>query len=77
MLNDTRYSHYQYDFRAMVEELCMDGVISLGKCCRSTAYRTVKAVNAYLEREKADWQAKLVTEKASEFPYSLEVVPVA
>lgn len=71
------YSHYAYDFVGMIEELCMDGVISLGKCCRSTAYRTVKEVNAYLEREKADWRAKLVIEKGEQYPYTLKVADAA
>ena len=71
------YSHYAYDFVGMIEELCMDGVISLGKCCRSTAYRTVNAVNAYLEKEKADWRAKLVIEKGEQYPYTLKVADAA
>ena len=39
-----------------VEELYFSGVISLGKCSRSTVYRWTKAINECLERNNYDWR---------------------
>ena len=46
------------DIIMAVEEIGLDGGISLGRCSRSTVYRWVKAINEYLEWNKYDWRVK-------------------
>lgn len=46
------------DIIMAVEEIGMDGGISLGRCSRSTVYRLTKAINEYLEYNKYDWRVK-------------------
>ena len=46
------------DIVMAVEEIGMDGGISLGRCSRSTVYRWTKAINEYLESNKYDWRVK-------------------
>ena len=46
------------DIVMAVEEIGMDGGISLGRCSRSTVYRWAKAINEYLEVNKYDWRVK-------------------
>jgi hypothetical protein len=46
------------DIVMTVEEIGMDGGISLGRCSRSTVYRWTKAINEYLEAGKYDWRVK-------------------
>ena len=46
------------DIVMAVEEIDMDGGISLGRCSRSTVYRWTKAINEYLEYNKYDWRVK-------------------
>lgn len=41
-----------------VEEIGMDGIVSMGNVSRSTIYRWVKAINEYCEHEKYDWRVK-------------------
>lgn len=41
-----------------VEEIGMDGSVSLGKCSKSTLYRWRKAINEYLERNHFDWRVR-------------------
>lgn len=61
------------DVPMVVEELGMDGTISLGRCSRSTAHRDTKRVNEYLEKNNYDWRVKLVIDDST-FPYDLVVV---
>lgn len=52
---------YRYDEkRASIEELAMDGEVSLGRCSRSTLYRWAKEINERLEAQKYDWRVKAV-----------------
>lgn len=46
------------DIVMTVEELSMDGSVSLGKCSVRTLYRWCKTINEYLERNHFDWRAK-------------------
>lgn len=46
------------DIVMAVEEIGMDGGVSLGRCSRSTVYRWTKAINEYLEAGKYDWRVK-------------------
>lgn len=41
-----------------IEELCLSGAISLGKCSKSTVYRWTKAINEQLEFGKYNWRVK-------------------
>lgn len=41
-----------------VEEIGMDGSITLGRCSKSTLYRWRKAINEYLEKNHYDWRVK-------------------
>lgn len=46
------------DIVMTVEELALDGSVSLGKCSVSTLYRWCRAINEYLERNHFDWRVK-------------------
>ena len=46
------------DIVMAVEEIGMDGGISLSRCSRSTVYRWTKAINEYLEYNQYDWRVK-------------------
>lgn len=46
------------DIVMCVEEIGMDGAISMGNASHSTIYRWTKAINEYCEREKYDWRVK-------------------
>ena len=47
-------------YHSAVEEIGMDGSVSLGECSASTYYRWARECNEILEREKADWRVKAV-----------------
>lgn len=46
------------DVSMIVCELAFDGIVSLGKCSRSTVYRWTKSVNGYLEFNRYDWRVR-------------------
>ncbi len=39
-----------------IEELALDGAVSLGRCSRSTLYRYRKEINRRLEAQHANWR---------------------
>lgn len=41
-----------------LEELAMDGSVSLSRCSVITLYKWYKAINVYLERDHFDWRVK-------------------
>lgn len=46
------------DIVLTVEEIGMDGSITLGRCSKSTLYRWRKTINEYLEKNHYDWRVK-------------------
>lgn len=42
----------------IVDEIALDGAISIGSASRSTMYRWTKAINEYCERESYQWRVK-------------------
>lgn len=62
------------DVALTVEELGLSCEVSLGPCSRSTAYRDLRRVNEYLEKNRYDWRVKLITNKETVHPYSLKVI---
>lgn len=61
------------DIVLTVEEIGIDGEISLGRCSRSTAYRNMRRINDYLADNRYDWRVKLVIDKTAFLPYSLVI----
>lgn len=49
-------------YREAIEEIVMDGSVSLGRCSKSTAYRWAKEINEILEHEKYPWRVSVVND---------------
>lgn len=49
-----------------VEEICVDGVVGLGSCCKRTAVSWERDVNAYLESNKYGIRVKLSSNKGKD-----------
>lgn len=52
---------YQY----AIEELALDGAVSLGRCSPSTVYRWAREINQRLEQEHYSWRVKAVPRDCS------------
>lgn len=65
------------DIVMTVEEIGMDGSVSLGICCEATARSWAKDVNDYLRRNHYDWRVKWSKERYEDdgkIHYSLDMV---
>jgi len=49
--------------RMTIEEIGMDGSISLGKCCNKTLKNWVNDINNQLESQKYDWRVTSIMEQ--------------
>lgn len=47
-------------YTAVIQELCFDDAVSLGRCSEATVYRYARRINEQLARERADWRVKAV-----------------
>ena len=53
------WSDLSENMRMIIEEIGMDGVVGLGKCSSSTAYRYKKLINDHLAKNKCGWRVKV------------------